>query len=114
MWAVALLVGAVVPQVPATVASVPDGWLHAVGYGGQAGLLAWLFDSSGSAGVVSLGSALLGATLFGAATELLQLLIPGRAAALGDLLADAVGAFVVCAALAVATTVVRRGGQPPR
>ncbi len=112
VWAVALLVGAVMPEVPATVGSVPDGWLHAVGYGGQAGLLTWLFGSSGWADTVSLGAAVLGAILFGAVTELIQLLVPGRSADLGDLLADAVGAVVVCGMLALAAIALRRGRQP--
>jgi VanZ family protein len=115
VYAAALVVLAVMPPTPATArVGVPDWLAHAVGYGIQGGLLFWaMVPTAGSFRSAVLGIA--GATAFGAATEGLQLLQPARSAEAADLVADAVGAILVCVlASRVRQLVVRRRTWGPR
>ncbi len=101
-YAIILVVIAVIPQTTAAAVSmVPDWFAHALAYGSQAGLLFWAM-----APLVGVRSALVGglfgAVSFGAATEVLQFLQPGRVVEFRDVVANSVGALVVCGVIASA------------
>lgn len=95
-YSVLLIVAAVLPsRIVATAASVPDWVSHALAYGIQAGLIHWgLVPITGWRR--ALVGAFLGTVAFGALTEAMQLLRPGRSLELKDLVADAAGALIVC------------------
>jgi VanZ family protein len=100
-YAILLIVMAVIPPASSeVVASVPDWLVHAAAYGAQAGLLFWAMLP-----VVGLRRALvsgiLGAGLFGAATETLQMLQPARTVEVRDVVANSVGAIVVGLTIAI-------------
>jgi VanZ family protein len=110
-YAILLVVMAVIPQTTvAAVSMVPDWFAHASAYGIQTGLLFWAL-----APLVGVRSALvgglLGAVSFGAVTEVLQVLQPGRAVEFRDVVANSVGAMVVCVIIASAVVLrSRRSG----
>ncbi len=80
---------------------VPDWLAHATAYGIQTGLLFWALTPL--VGVRSgLVGGLFGAVSFGAVTEALQFLQPGRTVEFRDVVANSVGALVVCAVIASA------------
>jgi VanZ family protein len=99
LYAILLVVGALVPT-PEAAGGVPDYVLHGSAYGLQAALLSWFFASTMRlrraifAGVVC-------ATLFGTMVEILQLLQPARQVEVKDLLANAVGACIFGAVIAL-------------
>jgi len=101
-YSVFLIVAALAP--PSTLGgltSLPDWVAHALAYGVQAGLLFWaMAPTLGRGRALVIG--VVGAVGFGVVTEVLQLLQPGRAVELKDLLANTVGAVSVCAAIAIA------------
>lgn len=100
LYAILLVVGALVPTTSQAAGGVPDYVLHGSAYGLQAALLSWFFASTMRlrraifAGVVC-------ATLFGAMVEFLQLLQPARQVEVKDLLANAVGACIFGAVIAL-------------
>jgi VanZ family protein len=106
-YAILLVVMAVVPRPSSVVVSLGPDWLaHGSAYGIQAGLLIWaLSPVLGGAGALVAG--ILGAGLFGAATEALQFLQPERSVELRDVVANGAGAIVVGLAIAL----VRRTGS---
>lgn len=93
-WAVfieVLLLWPSPPEVPRLLRSIGfDKIVHAGLFAVQAMLGAWALDESRRAA----WPALVGAIAFGALTEVQQQLMPSRAMELGDLLADAAGAFI--------------------
>ncbi len=101
LYASLLVVGGLVSVPSGSAGDIPDWVLHGSAYGLQAGLLSWLFASTMRprravfAGVVC-------ATLFGAIVEVLQLLQPARSAEPEDLLANAAGACIIGAVIAMA------------
>ena len=100
LYAILLVVGGLIAIPTGAGGSVPDEALHGSAYGLQAALLFWFFGirmrprRAIVAGVVC-------ATLFGAMVEALQLLQPARTAELKELLANAVGACLVGAVIAL-------------
>lgn len=102
-YAILLIVMAVMPQTSSVAVSVVPDWLaHATAYGIQAGLLFWaLSPIFGGAGALAAG--ILGAGLFGAATEVLQFLQPERTVEFRDVVANGVGAIVVGLSIAIVT-----------
>jgi VanZ family protein len=98
-----LIVMAVMPHPSSAVVSLAPDWLaHASAYGIQAGLLIWaLSPVLGGAGALVAG--IVGAGLFGAATEALQFLQPERSVEFRDVVANSVGAIVVGLAVALVT-----------
>jgi VanZ family protein len=90
-----LAVLAVVPAGPFTDRlAVPDWFAHAGAYGFQAGLIYWaLLPMVGMR--LGLIGAIGGASIFGVATEALQLLQPGRSVEIKDVVANTLGAFIV-------------------
>ncbi len=98
VYALLLVVLAMVPRLPSISGlNATDSLAHASAYGFQAGLLFWLFHVF-SAGNGALW-AVLGASGFGALTEVLQLLSPVRHFELSDMVADFMGAMIVVAFL---------------
>ena len=100
-YAALLIVVAILPpSVIASRAAVPDWLAHGAAYGIQSALIFWALHP-----VMRRRSAVVGAVAgaigFGTATEALQLLQPERAVELSDVVANAVGAGLVGAALAV-------------
>ncbi len=95
-YSILLIVMAVLPsRVVATVADIPDWISHALAYGLQSGLIYWgLVPITGWRW--ALVGAFLGTVAFGAATEIMQLLHPGRSLEFKDLVADAAGALIMC------------------
>lgn len=92
-------------RLPASVATAPDWLLHGIAYGALAVLLhravvGRLRPARISAG--TLAGVLLATVLYGVSDEVHQSFIPGRTAEARDVLADAVGAAVALAAVAVA------------
>ncbi len=101
-YAVVLVVLAVIPPTPqVTELAVPDWLAHATAYGIQAGLLFWAFNPL-LAHHRALILGVLGASAFGIVTEGLQLLQPGRSVEFKDLVANTLGALLVCAIVAIA------------
>ena len=89
-----LIVLAVIPRIDAPGMGPSDWVLHAMAYGVLGGLL--FASGLGRGGTVQgVVMAVGGATVFGLATEFLQLLIPYRSFEIRDVVADAVGALVV-------------------
>jgi len=107
-YAIVLVVMAVIPHTTvAAVSMVPDWLAHATAYGIQTGLLFWALTPL--VGVRSaLVGGLFGAVSFGAVTEVLQVLQPGRAVEFRDVVANSVGALVVCAVIASAAVLSSR------
>ncbi len=68
---------------------VADTWLHGLGYSGLGMAGAWALG--GRRAALRLGLALV---TLGVLFELLQAVVPGRSASLGDALADALGAVL--------------------
>lgn len=101
-YAILLIVMALIPQTTAAAVSmVPDWFAHALAYGIQTGLLFWALAPS--VGVRSaLVGGLFGAVSFGAVTEVLQFLQPGRVVEFRDVVANSVGALVVFGVIATA------------
>lgn len=98
-YSLLLIVMAVLPsRVVASAADIPDWISHALAYGIQSGLIYW-----GLVPIIgwrwALVGAFLGTVAFGAATEAMQLLRPGRSLEFKDLVADAAGALTVCLAI---------------
>jgi VanZ family protein len=93
-WAVfieVLLLWPSPPEVPRLLRSIGfDKIVHAGLFAVQAMLGAWALEASHRPA----WPALVGAIAFGALTEVQQQLMPSRAMALGDLLADAAGAAI--------------------
>ncbi|HQP88451.1 MAG TPA: FxLYD domain-containing protein [Thermoanaerobaculia bacterium] len=93
VYSTALVALSVVPRPPAV---LPDVVAHAVASGVQAGLF-YLAAASVLSPLGAILSAWLGTTAFAAGSELLQSLLPPRAAELHDLVAAMVGATAVLA-----------------
>ena len=100
-YAILLVVMAVMPHINSVAVSLVPDWLaHASAYGIQAGLLFWALSPI-LGGVGALVAGILGAGLFGAATEALQILQPERTVELRDVIANVVGAIVVGLSIAL-------------
>jgi VanZ family protein len=101
LYATLLVAGGLISLPSGSAGDIPDWVLHGSAYGLQAALLSWLFTSTMRprravfAGVVC-------ATLFGAMVEALQFFQPARTAEPEDLLANAVGACIIGAVIALA------------
>jgi VanZ family protein len=95
------MIGALVPFTAGLDAvTVPDWLIHGAAYGALTALLYWaVVPSTGARNAAILGA--LGATVFGAVTEFLQLLQPARTVEARDLLANAVGALTVIGLIGV-------------
>ena len=100
-YSVLLIIVALLPaRLAAHGPDFPDWISHAVAYGLQSGLIYWgLIPVFGWRGAMT--GAILGTIVFGAATEVLQFLRPGRSVEFKDLAADAGGAVIVCLAIIV-------------
>lgn len=105
-WATAVVTAAILLATLTPASAVPkvgisgaDIVVHVAMFGVWAAVATWSWPrSAGAVVVVGLGLALL--------TELLQLVVPGRAFAWTDLIADALGVFL---GAATALLVIRRG-----
>jgi VanZ family protein len=87
--------------------SVSDWLAHGIAYGVQTMLVYWaLVPNLGTRPAIV--TACAGATVFGAVTEGLQMLQPGRLVEARDLVANAGGALVAAAAIAIAEGVRRK------
>lgn len=90
---------AVVPPGPLSFGpSVPDWLAHGVAYGIQAGLIFWAVPATATTRSRA-RAGLIGAVVFGAATEALQLLQPARSTELVDVVANGVGAAISVVAI---------------
>ncbi len=98
-YAALLVAFAVVPRVPGA-AAMPDRIAHACAYGVQALLIFAMLAQTWPIGW-ALVTSWLGSTIFGGLTEGLQMLQPSRSTELMDLVADASGAFAMCALIGV-------------
>jgi VanZ family protein len=107
-YAALLVALAVLPRVPG-VADMPDRITHACAYGVQALLVFSLLAQTWPIGW-ALVTSWLGATIFGGFTEGLQMLQPSRSTELMDLIADASGAFAMCALIGVCHAVYGKKG----
>lgn len=110
LYATALVVLAVSPSLPAAVPDlvvVPDWAAHGLAYGVQASLIFWaLLPVAGRLRAAATG--IVGASVFGAVTECLQLLQPARTVEVRDLAANTVGAVLVCGTVATVSSLVAR------
>ena len=99
-YAILLVIMALIPSTSlVTELSVPDWFAHGVAYGIQAALIFWaLLPSIGRHRALLMG--VVGASVFGMVTEGLQLLQPGRSVEFNDLVANTVGAILVCGMIA--------------
>jgi VanZ family protein len=107
----ALLVAlAVLPRVPGA-ADIPDRITHGCAYGVQALLIFTMLAETWPIGR-ALVTSWLGTTVFGGLTEGLQMLQPSRSTELMDVIADASGAFAMCALIGVFHAVCGKRGLP--
>jgi len=100
LFAILLVAGGLLPDLPGSGGGIPDTVLHGSAYGLQAVLLFWLLAPR-MRPRRALVAAVVCATLFGAMVETLQLLQPARSVELKDLLANAVGACLAGTAAAL-------------
>lgn len=109
-YAVVLMVMALLPSRSIVTDLAPPDWIaHAVAYGIQAALVYWAsLPSLGRTRSLVVGA--VTASVFGALTECLQLLQPGRSVEFKDLIANTTGALLMCGIIAGA----RRFGSGAR
>ena len=100
VYGILLMVLALLPStVRVAELAISDWFAHAVAYGIQAALVFWAsLPSLGQNRALAVG--VLGAIGFGVLTEGLQLLQPGRSVEFKDLVANTIGAFLVCVIIA--------------
>ncbi len=108
LYAIALVVLGVVPEIPVVARGIPDHAAHALAAAIQAGLLFTLLLPRVGRGKAALLAA-IGAAAYGGLVEGLQLLQPARTVELRDLAANAFGGSVA-ASLAWVTS--RHSGLP--
>lgn len=110
-YAILLVVLALLPStVRVAQLAISDWFAHATAYGIQAALVCWASRPSlGRNRALAVG--FLGASGFGVLTEGLQLLQPGRSVEFKDLVANTIGAFLVCVIIAGVSRVGTRAEQ---
>jgi len=97
-YAAGLLALGLAPEVPIVGAAVPDVLVHGIASGAQVLMLFWLLSTVFSPTIAVIFSG-LGAFLFGAIVEVLQIFQPARYFQPSDLAADAIGSVLVCIAI---------------
>jgi VanZ family protein len=108
VYAVGVLMLALMPTVPNPGFEVPDVAAHAMVYGIQVALLFAMLRSIVAA-PAAVGLAWLGATVFGLVTESLQAFQPDRMVELRDIVANGAGATLVGVVILFAGWVFRSG-----
>jgi hypothetical protein len=97
-YAASLLALGLAPEVPIVGAAVPDVLVHGMASGAQVLILFWLLSSVVSPMIAVVFSG-LGAFLFGAIIEVLQIFQPARYFQPSDLAATAIGSVLGCIAI---------------
>ena len=110
-YAVGFLALGLAPEVPFVGAAASDFLLHGLATGAQVLLLFWLLSTvvSPTIAVISGG---IGAFLFAAIIEVLQILQPTRYFQPSDLAADAIGSVLVCLAIGLWLAYKRKNLRP--
>ena len=110
-YAAALLALGLAPEIPIVGAAVPDGLVHGMASGAQTLILFWLLSTAVSPTIAVISSG-LGAFLFGAIVEVLQIFQPTRYFQPSDLSANAIGSVLVCMAIGLWLVYTRKNLRP--
>jgi len=97
-YAAGLLALGLTPEIPIVGAALPDVLIHGMASGAQVLILFWLLRTVVSPTIAVIFSG-LGAFLFGAIVEVLQIFQPARYFQSSDLAATAIGSVLVCMAI---------------
>jgi VanZ family protein len=109
VYAAALLVLGVVPDVPKIAVHIPDFAAHGFAYAGHTMLLFALLLPSIGRGKAAV-FAVAGAALYGSLVEVLQFFQPTRTVEIGDLVANSIGAGIAAMILFLVTGPRTTGG----
>ena len=109
VYAAALLVLGVVPDVPTIAVHIPDFAAHGFAYAGHTMLLFALLLPSIGRGKAAV-FAVAGAALYGSLVEVLQFFQPTRTVEIGDLVANSIGAGIAAMILFLVTGPRTTGG----
>jgi VanZ family protein len=112
-WSACLVVAATISPATIRLSEGRDLWAHAVGYGLHGALTLAAIRRTGLTLPMSAGLAVMLSSLFGLATEGLQLMVPGRDPSVADLIADAIGASFGTAASVGWVRIRARGETEP-
>jgi VanZ family protein len=112
-WSACLVAAAVISPATLRLSDGRDLWAHAAGYAVHGALTFAAVRRTGAGLAASAGMTVVLSSLFGLATEGLQLLVPGREASAADLVADVTGvAFATAASVGWARISARDHGGP--
>jgi VanZ family protein len=110
-YAAGFLALGLAPEVPFVSATVSDVLVHALASGAQALLLFWLLRTMVSPTIAVIFSG-IGAFLFAAIVEVLQIFQPTRYFQPSDLAADAIGSILMCIAIGLWLAFNRKNLRP--
>jgi len=110
-YATGFLALGLAPEVPFVGAGVSDSLLHGLASGAQTLILFWLLSTVVSPTIAVISSG-IGAFLFGALVEILQIFQPTRYFQPSDLAADAIGSVLMCMAIGLWLAYKRKNLRP--